>query len=79
MTLDCERSLGLLYDFLDGELNETTHEQVAAHLEKCRRCYPYFNFQRLFLDRMASLSDEAPASAELVVRIRRLLDEERGT
>lgn len=76
MTLDCEQSLELLYDFLDGELPEATHEEVAEHLERCRCCYPYFNFERLFLDRLASMSDETPAGTDLLARIRGLLDDE---
>lgn len=70
---ECERALSLLYDFLDGELPQATHEEVAAHLECCRDCYPYFNFHRLFLDRLASAGDDSEEPPELADRIRSLL------
>ncbi|MFW6085105.1 MAG: anti-sigma factor family protein, partial [Gemmatimonadota bacterium] len=51
----CRESLEKLYDFLDGELPDATRDQVAGHLEVCRSCYPHFSFERLFLDRLASV------------------------
>lgn len=73
---DCEKSLERLYDFLDGELPDATREQVAEHLERCRCCWPHFNFERLFLDRLAA-AGEAPAPCpQLAVKIRAVLDAE---
>lgn len=74
--MTCERALELLFDFLDGELEGATNEDVAQHLAVCRRCYPYFNFQRLFLDRLASASNSPSVSPDLARRIRDLLDDE---
>lgn len=73
---DCESALGLLYDFLDGELSEASHEEVAAHLERCRDCYPYFNFQRLFLDRLSRTGGASEETPEMEARIRALLETE---
>lgn len=74
----CRESLEKLYDFLDGELPETTREQVAGHLEVCRSCYPHFNFERLFLDRLAAVRETPEPCPELARRIRALLDSEPG-
>lgn len=71
---ECERALTLLYDFLDGELPEATHEEVAGHLERCRDCYPYFNFQRLFLDRVSSAGEAPEEQPALAARIRSILE-----
>ncbi|MGI9038471.1 MAG: anti-sigma factor family protein [Gemmatimonadota bacterium] len=71
---ECERALSLLYDFLDGELPAATHEEVAAHLEQCRDCYPYFNFQRLFLDRLSSTGDAPEERPDVSARIRSFLE-----
>ena len=74
--MNCETALELLFDFLDGELEDTANEDVAQHLAVCKDCYPYFNFQRLFLDRLA-VSGEPPAvSPALARRIEELLDGE---
>ncbi len=74
--MTCESALELLFDFLDGELEDATHEQVAEHLAMCRDCYPYFNFQRLFLDRLATSAETGSPSPALTRRIRELLDRE---
>lgn len=74
--MNCEKALEQLFDFLDGELDGATNEEVAQHLAVCRRCYPYFNFQRLFLDRLAASSDSPSVSPDLARRIEELLDDE---
>ncbi|MDH3296934.1 MAG: anti-sigma factor [Gemmatimonadota bacterium] len=74
--MNCERALELLFDFLDGELENATHEEVARHLAVCRECYPYFNFQRLFLDRLAASHEPREAPSKLTRQIRELLDRE---
>ena len=74
--MNCESALELLFDFLDGELQDATQEQVAEHLTVCRKCYPYFNFQRLFLDRMAVTGESKNGSPDLARQIRVMLDRE---
>lgn len=72
----CEESLELIYDFLDGELPDATCEELAGHLDRCRACYPHFNFERLFLDRLALVSEAAESCPELGERILAMLDAE---
>lgn len=72
----CRDSLEKLYDFLDGELPEATKDRVGEHLEICRSCYPHFNFERLFLDRLAAVRESPESRPELADRIRALLDRE---
>ena len=74
MSTPCEEALEKLYDFLDGELPEATQGEVAEHLERCRCCYPQFNFERLFLDRLAAAGEAPEACPELAERIRALLE-----
>lgn len=72
----CEEALSKLYDFLDGELPGATQEEIAGHLERCRCCWPYFNFERLFLDRLAAAGETPEPCPELAERIRGVLDAE---
>ena len=72
----CEESLEKLYDFLDGELPDASRDQIAGHLERCRGCYPYFNFQRLFLDRLTAAGEAGEPCPELAEKIRAVLDAE---
>jgi len=48
--IGCEEALARVYEYLDGELEPSTQERIHRHLEICERCYPYFDFERLFLD-----------------------------
>lgn len=73
---DCGEALEKLYDFLDGELPGASGEEIAAHLEQCRACWPQFNFERLFLDRLAATGECTEPSPKLAERIRAVLDAE---
>lgn len=46
----CEEALSRVYEYLDGELDGPTQDSIHRHLEVCRRCYPRFDFERVFLD-----------------------------
>jgi len=71
----CAEALDRLYEYLDGELSGDWNEKVRAHVERCKKCYPYFNFERVFLDHIRSLR-LAPATTErLEKRIRAALEE----
>ena len=71
---DCAEALDKLYDFLDGELPDPSGDEIAAHLEQCRACWPQFNFERLFLDRLAAAGECCEPSPKLADRIRAVLD-----
>lgn len=71
--LSCEEALARVYEFLDGELDASQHDGVRRHLQKCRRCYPYFDFERLFLDYIHELGAAEESSPGLEDRIREVL------
>lgn len=71
---DCGAALEKLYDFLDGELTSASGEEIAAHIEQCRACWPQFNFERLFLDRLAAAGECCEPCPQLADRIRAVLD-----
>jgi anti-sigma factor (TIGR02949 family) len=71
----CEEALAVVYEFLDGELDPECGERVRRHLERCRRCWPYFDFERHFLDGLHETAGEGTASPDLVRRVRALLDD----
>lgn len=51
--MKCEEVLDRLFDYLDGELPDPESEQVKAHLEACKACYPRAEFERAFLDALS--------------------------
>ncbi len=52
--IDCQAALERVYEYLDGELDPDWSEKITVHLERCRKCYPYFDFERIFLDHIRS-------------------------
>ena len=71
--LNCEESLARVYEYLDGELDPAEHDAVGRHLEKCRKCYPHFDFERLFLDYVHELGAGEEKRPGLEDRVRRML------
>ncbi len=71
--IGCEQAVERVYEFLDGELDAELMERVREHIEVCKRCYPYFNFERIFLDHIRSRGLRLERSARLEARIRDVL------
>lgn len=46
--IPCDQVVIRLWEYIDGELNEHSAAEVAAHLEMCQRCFPHYNFQRSY-------------------------------
>jgi hypothetical protein len=77
--LSCEESLALVYEYLDGELPADWNDAVRRHVEKCRLCYPYFDFERMFLDYVHEAGERAAGTnPQLERRIRDLIAGEEG-
>lgn len=74
--VSCEEALSRVYEYLDGELEREMQERINRHLEVCRRCYPRFDFERLFLDCVGEKGAAAEPPGRLEERVRRALDEE---
>ena len=59
--LDCESVMRQLWDYLDVELTPDSMVAIRAHVEMCTRCYPQYEFERSFLDAVATSAREHPA------------------
>ena len=71
--ISCQQAVERVYEYLDGELDALATEQVREHIEMCRKCYPYFNFERIFVDHLRSRALKVSCSQELEDRILRIL------
>jgi len=67
-----------VYEYLDGELEPGLHDRIRAHLEVCHRCYPFFDFERMFLEYVRETGRSAPGSEALRERIVSLLADGAG-
>ena len=75
----CEEVVQRVYEYLDGELDAEWNDRIRDHIRMCRKCYPYFNFERIFLDHVRSRQIAPERSERLERRIRSALrDEERS-
>lgn len=71
--VDCRAVVERVYDYLDGELDPGWMGAVRAHLERCGHCYPYFRFERAFLDHIRRQDLSAGDTERLERRVRRAL------
>lgn len=69
----CEEALLYVYEYLDGELEPEIAERIDEHLRRCVACYPYFDFERLFLDHVRERGLAARAGDRLLARVRETL------
>ncbi len=67
--LDCNAVIRQLWDYLDAELTPERMEQIRAHLAVCQRCFPQYQFERSFLDVLASTRSDHPAIGQLRDRV----------
>lgn len=71
----CEDALARLYELLDGELDDVTSEQVAAHFEACRLCYPHLACERAFKAALKRTIEGRTAPPELRREVLSLLED----
>lgn len=76
--IPCREAAKRVYEYLDGELAEAEEEEVRCHVEQCERCYPMYDWERMFLDALRERGDRPEASEALRERVTRLLDGEAG-
>ncbi len=71
--LDCESVMRHLWDYLDGELTPDRMVAIRAHVEMCTRCYPQYEFERSFLDAVATSAREHSALDGLRAKVTEVL------
>lgn len=61
--ISCEEALSLVYEYLDGELEDVSAERARVHFDVCQRCYPHLKLEESFqsaLNRAAENAEAAP-------------------
>jgi anti-sigma factor (TIGR02949 family) len=74
-SISCEEALRLVNEFLDGELQGVSPEEVKAHFEVCRGCYPHLRFEQAFREALRRACAGQATPGDLKVRLERLLAE----
>ena len=68
--MECKEVLIRLWEYLDEELGPEESEAVAAHLNRCRQCFPAYCCDRALLELLARQRTVCSAPASLVMSIR---------
>ena len=72
--MDCKNALAKLFDYLDNELDAPDAEELAQHLELCRKCYDRAEFERLLKARIREKTCSCQPPEKLTARIRDIMD-----
>ena len=73
----CEEALARLWEFLDGELEGASEDAVQSHLEVCSRCYPRYDFQRVYFELMSRVQEREAMPRQLRRQLfERILEED---
>ncbi|HET7622446.1 MAG TPA: zf-HC2 domain-containing protein [Gemmatimonadaceae bacterium] len=77
-SLTCAQAIEKIYEFLDGELTPQVEEGIRAHLAICRKCYPNFRHEEVFLRFLEQRSRMEKAPPELRRHIMQMLMDEEA-
>ena len=74
--ISCKEALQRLYEYLDGELEPESADEVRRHVEVCNACYPEVKFTTEFRDAIHRAAQGQPSvPEELRQKVERLLEE----
>ena len=73
--ISCEDALHLIHEFIDGELEDVSSEQVKAHFDACGRCYPHLQLEESFRAAVRKAAAGEKASPEMKSRLMSVLAE----
>ncbi len=76
--IPCEEAAARLFEYLDGELEGVSDEEVRLHLEVCEACYPRVQFEKHFLDALRRSQNGGRVSEDLRARVLQSLREDKG-
>ena len=73
--IDCDEAAARLFEYLDGELDDVSEDEVRRHLEVCKACYPRAQFERHFIEALGRSQNDGHISEELKERVLQALAE----
>ncbi len=76
--IPCEEASARLFEYLDGELDGVSAEEVRRHLDVCKACYPRAQFEKHFLEALQRSQNGGRVSESLKERVLQSLAEDEG-
>ncbi len=76
--IPCDEASARLFEYLDGELEGVSEEEVRSHLEVCEACYPRVQFEKHFREALQRSQEGGRVSESLRERVLQALAEDEG-
>ncbi|NNM07314.1 MAG: mycothiol system anti-sigma-R factor [Gemmatimonadetes bacterium] len=74
----CMEAMAKVQEYLDGELNDVSHEEVAQHFSMCKRCYPHLKLEESFKELLHRSAEEEACPEHVRNQVLELLAQESG-
>jgi mycothiol system anti-sigma-R factor len=74
--MPCHEVVALLWEYLDGELDDAMRARIREHRDHCHHCTDHFTFEGAFLRTVTRVIDEPCETGALRQRILTALREE---
>jgi mycothiol system anti-sigma-R factor len=71
-------AMAKVQEYLDGELDGVSHEEVAQHFSMCKRCYPHLRLEESFKDLLRRSTEEEGCPEHVKAQVLELLSQEAG-
>lgn len=75
----CREAVERMFEYLDGELEDATREQVAEHFRVCSSCYPALAFEESFREALRRVQEGEQTPPAVRDRILAALENEGYT
>lgn len=76
--ISCKEAMEKLQEYLDGELDEVSHEELALHFEVCRKCYPHLKLEERFRDLLQRSREKESCPDHVREQVLELLSSQGG-
>ncbi len=76
--IPCDEASARLFEYLDGELEGVSEEEVRRHLEVCEACYPRVQFEKHFMEALRRSQNGGRVSETLRGRVLQSLAQDEG-
>jgi anti-sigma factor (TIGR02949 family) len=74
--ITCDEASARLFEYLDGELEGLSEEEVRNHLAICEGCFPRVQFERHFIEALQRSQNGGRVSGSLRERVLRAVAED---
>ena len=76
--ISCMEAIAKVQEYLDGELESVSHEEVAQHFSMCKKCYPHLKLEESFRDLLQRSQEDQACPDHVREQVMELLAAEAG-